>query len=164
MNSLETELVSMNSNLINGLYPNIEENKTEIFIYALCDRFLSHLSYNIEPKNKKKLKIKPIFLLLHVPKEKENHPRIQGIVASIYSYLSSICDLKIVLLDGKNYKNQIKFIEIINKISVIYEMKNKNKEEETKETKTKKSISFTKKDTNDVFIDEIFDSDKIFSI
>lgn len=86
----------------------IPRDPKEIFVYALCDRTLSMLNLEIDFENKDKAAIKPIFLLLHVPEEKENIPNIRRILYEIYSFLSLISDIRIVILDKANYNSQIR--------------------------------------------------------
>ena len=110
LESFEEDSKSIISNMINGLFPNLEDEE-QIFVYAFCDRTLSMLNYSIDFTNKNS--IKPIFLLLHVPKSKENIPNIEIIVTQMYAFLSLISNLKIIILDKNHYVNQIQFIENI---------------------------------------------------
>lgn len=83
-------------------------DQKEIFVYALCDRSLSMLNYEVDFIDKEKAAIKPIFLLLHVPEEKENLPNIRSILFQIYSFLSLVSDIRVVILDKTCYNSQIK--------------------------------------------------------
>lgn len=85
----------------------IEHASNEIFVYALCDKPLSMLNYEVDFNDKRKSSIKPIFLLLHVPKEKEKHPNIKTIIIQIYTFLSLICDIRIAVLDKYFYEIQV---------------------------------------------------------
>ena len=132
LNSLEKDLISINSKLIDTLYPPLDDdNKDDIYVYALSERNLCSLNYAVDMKNKKKSNIRPIFLLLHIPKGKENHPDIQRIVVSIYSFLSFISDFEIVLLNGKDYRNQFEMIELISSIQKSYSKREQRKSSST---------------------------------
>lgn len=71
--------------------------------------------------DKVKASIKPLFLLLHVPESKENNPKIKIIVHQIYSFLSLICDIKIMILNQNYYNEQIEFMKNIIKINQQYQ-------------------------------------------
>ena len=108
INSFEEDIISVNSNFINSLYPNLNLSN-EIFIYALCDKSLLSLNFKMDYSDKVKASIKPIFLLLHVPKSKENNPKIKIIVYQIYSFLSLICDIefmKNIIKINKQYQKE----------------------------------------------------------
>ncbi|KAK8876539.1 hypothetical protein M9Y10_006756 [Tritrichomonas musculus] len=121
INSFEEDAISVNSNFINSLYPNLNLSKDEIFIYALCDKSLLSLNFKMDYSDKVKASIKPLFLLLHVPESKENNPKIKIIVHQIYSFLSLICDIKIMILNQNYYNEQIEFMKNIIKINQQYQ-------------------------------------------
>lgn len=127
INSHENDSVSVVSKFIKHVFPDLDENenKEQIFVYGICDKSLSHFDYYIEQTdndtNQKQLsQNKPIFLLVHVPKTKQNHPNIKKILLQIYSFLSYICDIEIVILDKKYYTDQI---ELISKLNNLYSKK-----------------------------------------
>ena len=121
INSLESDVITINSKFINCLYPNFddeneeEENDKQIFVYSFCDNTLTMLNYVVDFNGKNKASIKPIFLSLHISKNKENLPNLDIIITQIYSFLFAICDLSIVVLDMNYYKqNQNSYISILN--------------------------------------------------
>lgn len=114
INSLEEDVKSIASKLINGPYPTLEENK--IYVYGFSDRNLSYLKYFVDLSDKEILNIRPIFLALHVPSNMINHSNISNIVIQIYSFLSFICDVKIVVLNNKYFNYQVKMTDCINKM------------------------------------------------
>ena len=137
---MKEDVISVNSNYINGLYPNLNLSKDEIFIYALCDKSLLSLNNKMDYSDKVKASIKPLFLLHHVPESKENNPKIKIIVYQIYSFLSLICDIKIMILN-QNYNNeQIEFMKNIIKINQQYQ-KESNSSDNSKNDLFSESIS-----------------------
>lgn len=109
-------------------YLNLDQD--QIFIYAICDKSVSNLNFIIDFSDKMKSAIKPIFLLLHLPKNKQKLPNISVIVSQIFLFLSFICDLKIVVLNKKKLIDQIEFIKCIqNKNFVFPEKLEKIREE-----------------------------------
>ncbi|KAK8889507.1 hypothetical protein M9Y10_034256 [Tritrichomonas musculus] len=134
IDSSENDLISLNSNLISHSYPNLNEN--EIFVYVLCGRTLSMLNFEIDYSDKDKSSIKPIFLLLHVPKEKENLPNIKRIIIQIYTFFSLISDLRITILNKMFFQMQmlttLTIFNIVDKnINEIVTKQNKETNEET---------------------------------
>lgn len=74
MNSFEQDSITMISKLIDDSYPKIDENDDQIFVYRFCDKSLSNLNSNLGFRDETKDLTKPLFLLLHVPKSKQNLP------------------------------------------------------------------------------------------
>lgn len=103
-NSLLNDVVNFNANYLSKKNPILDQNK--IIIYAL--------SHNYE---KSQDEIKPIFLLLNVPSGKENKDNITTVITQIYSYLYSISDIKIVLLNQDKVHQQIESTKNIDKIA-----------------------------------------------
>lgn len=116
LNSDVNDIIDICSNLIKNLYPNLSLEE-DIFVYALCDKSLAMLNYVIDFTDTLKASIKPIFLLLHIPKKKENLSNIQTIIVQIYSFLSSVCNLQVVVLNKKHYLDQINLLKTISKIN-----------------------------------------------
>lgn len=97
--------------------------------------------------NDEKIKINPIFLIFHVPESKQSLPDIKKIVFQIYSFLSYVSDIHVVVLNQKYYKCQIDAIESIhnmfskdnqeafskNKSSLSEKLMNEMHEEENEE-------------------------------
>ena len=117
--------ISLISNLINGFHPRVD-NEQDIFIYSLCNKTLSMLNFYIDFKNKRKSSIKPMFLLLHIPKAKESLPNIQNIVFEIYVFLSFVSDLEIVILNKNHYEDQIELIKSIKDTYKFFKGNNMN--------------------------------------
>lgn len=113
LNSNENEEISMCSQFIDGLFPELSDDS--IYVYALCDKTLLHLQYNLISKDDKTFlkqdNIKPIFLLLHIPPNKRNLPNISTIINQLYVFLSFICDIKIMILNRDNYLSQIELMK-----------------------------------------------------
>ena len=111
MNSNENDLISMNYHFINGKFPDLSsKDKTKIFIYGIVgDLFFKYLTFDFNDPTDEI--IKPLFLLLHVPKEKQNLPDIHRIVFQIYSFLSLKSDVNITLFSFLNhFDDQKQFI------------------------------------------------------
>lgn len=85
-------------------------------MYWFCDRNLPYLNFYVDFNDKGNFEIKPIFLLLHVSRNRQNRPETKKIIFQIYSYLSYICDIQIVVLNQKYYIDQIEITERINNI------------------------------------------------
>ncbi|KAK8844207.1 hypothetical protein M9Y10_024413 [Tritrichomonas musculus] len=116
-NSYENDLITLNSKLLLSLYPDLDDN--DIYVYALCDKSLSLLEYNINIQEET-MNIKPIFLLLHVPKSKQHIENIKMIVFKIYYFLSIVCDVEIVILNKEHYADQINLIKSMQNIKRSY--------------------------------------------
>ena len=116
-NSNETDLITLNSNLIQSQYPNIYDD--EIFVYALCDKPLAFLNYIIDMRNFQSNQ-KPIFLLLHIPEEKLKLKNIKIIIYQIYYFLSFICDIAVTVLNKKDFVYQLSLVENISTIKSKY--------------------------------------------
>lgn len=115
VNSYEKDEIPICSRIINGLYPDFEDN--EIFVYAICDKTLLYLQYKINLIDVgNKSDIKPIFLALHIPEKKKNLPNISTILMEISIFLSFICDSKIVILNNESYLSQIELVKELNSI------------------------------------------------
>lgn len=98
LNSMQNDLIELNSNFIKDKYPNLTEN--EIFVYALF-----HEGYRNSNN------AKPIFLLLHVP---QILPNIDLIIMQIYIYLFSISAIQIVIpSNGRAFYCQFEFTQFI---------------------------------------------------
>lgn len=69
--SNEDDVKALNSNFIYCKYPKLNDEE-QIFVYALSDKNLTILGLNMKniAINTEKNGIKPIFLLLHIPKSK----------------------------------------------------------------------------------------------
>lgn len=119
-NSSEKDLITLNSKLINCLFPKINECD-DIFVYALFGKSLALLKYNINFSDEMNCSKKPIFLLLHVPENKMKLNHISTIINQIYYFLSIICDIEIVVLNKDHCNSQISFIERIKNIKSSYE-------------------------------------------
>lgn len=116
-NSNEKDLISLNSRLISRFYPNLDDKN--IYVYALCDKSLSYLHYNITLSDDTS-RVKPVFLLLHVPKSKQNLNNIAKVVFHLYYFLSVICDIEITILNKNYYNCQIDMLRTINNIKKNY--------------------------------------------
>ena len=112
-NSNENESIAVNSKLINNIYPDLDDDN--IYVYGLCDKNLALLGYNIQIKEEFS-NIKPILLLLHVPKSKQKMKNIKSIILKIYYFLSIISDIEVVILNKHHYMDQIDLIKKINNI------------------------------------------------
>lgn len=115
-NSYEKEAITLTSRLIEYLPPDLDED--DIYVYGLLDKHLDLLQYEVTLSDEGS-QIKPIFLLLHVPKSKEKMTNIKIILYKIYNFLSIICDVEIVILN-KYFKEQINLIMNINNIKHSY--------------------------------------------
>ncbi|KAK8849332.1 hypothetical protein M9Y10_018704 [Tritrichomonas musculus] len=105
INSNENDSISLLSKLIICRPPQIDDDEDDqIFVYALSGKY----SYN---KSKD-----PVFLLLHVPRSKENQSSLFIILFQIYVFLSYISNLSICILDKNYYIKQIETIKIIDDI------------------------------------------------
>lgn len=104
------------------------QENNEIFVYALCEKSLLMLNYLIDFNSAEKGSIKPIFLLLHIPKSKSNLTSIRMIVTQIYSFLCTICDLEITILNKNFYLSQIELIRNILFINRFHDRKHNEKE------------------------------------
>lgn len=105
LDSNEEDLILLNSNFINGKYTNLD-NEKEIFVYAMIGSSFPNIIDQVYPSEEKRFKLVPIFLIIHVPKEKRNHPNINTIITQIYSLLSFISVARIVVLNKNNYETQ----------------------------------------------------------
>ena len=123
-NSNEEDLISINSNIINGSYPYLDDEN--IYVYALCSKSLSVLSFYVDFLSKEKSSIKPIFLLLHVPKNKRKLHNIKLIIYQIYAFLSFISDIEIVVLNKSYYNDQIELIRTVHNIKNSFQKLNEN--------------------------------------
>lgn len=109
------------------------------------------LNFNADFADKQKAAIKPIFLLLHVPKEKESLPNIQTILFEIYAFLSFISDIRVAILDKAYDNSQIHnmptlFNMVDNNINQLLET---NEEEENSDSDSYFSSSlFSDEDTD----------------
>ena len=111
LNSNEKDLIKVNSSLIKGVFPKLDDE--QIYVYALYGGLFHYSS-----KDDDKESAKPLFLLLHVPEEKENLPNIRTIVFQITNFIALLCDVKIVIFDKqKHMKDQLLFITDINEIT-----------------------------------------------
>ena len=77
----------ISSKLIYSPYPDLDENDQQIYIYGFCDKNYPYLDYYIELGDKNNFEIKPIFLLLHVPINRQKQPNTAQIILQIYSFL-----------------------------------------------------------------------------
>lgn len=118
----ESDLMQINSLFIKGMYPLLEAEEEEeeeidepIYVYPFCDKTLAEIYNDMHlPYTSEQEKIKPIFLLVHTPKKKENFYRIDVIMLRLYIFLSLISDLKVVAIYGKNtYFHQGSSVDII---------------------------------------------------
>lgn len=150
LESYEDDLISINCNLINGLYPKLDDDN--IFVYAFCDRALSMLNYTVDFINREKASIKPLFLLVHVPEEKRNLHNIDSILIHIYSFLSLISDLEIVVLNKNHFVEQIKFIETI--ISITKHAFDKSKQNSGNKLQINSPLLISNNSTKDFYLDE----------
>lgn len=105
-NSKEEDAISINSNFLIGQNPNLIDDE-QIFIYAFCEKNLTMLHINIDFSNQEKLSIKPIFLLLHIPKSKQDLPNLSTIIIQIYTFFFCISDLAIVIINEQLFYSQI---------------------------------------------------------
>lgn len=121
-NSYEDDLIALNSKLINTAFPDLDFDSDDIFVYPLCDRSLTMLNFYVDFNNNEKASIKPIFLLLHIPKNFENHPKLRLIVTQMYSFLSTVCDLEVTILNRNLYLEQVKYIKSIININECFEL------------------------------------------
>ena len=159
LNSFEEDCISIASKLITN--PNFLDSN-QIHVYGFCDKNLPFFS------NDEKIKINPIFLMLHVPESKQSLPDIKKIVFQIYSFLSYVSDIQVVVLNQKYYKCQIDAIESIhnmfskdnqeafskNKSSLSEKLMNEMHEEENEED----IFQSIDKDDDDVNEENIFQS------
>lgn len=113
-NSNEDDLIKINSYFIMGSYPILDQN--QIYIYPLCEKQLSKLNTTFDFSNQDKMFIKPIFLLLHVPKEKKKLPFLHTVISQLYIFLSKICDVSLCIYNESFIKYQI---EILNDILAV---------------------------------------------
>lgn len=109
--SYEKDIIDIATNFVETKYPVLDDDN--IFVYSLCDKSMNDLSYTRMTFASNTNNIKPIFLLLHVPKSKESLPNIKQIVIQIMSYLSFICDCEIVVLNKEHYIDQIEMTKNI---------------------------------------------------
>ena len=127
LESNEEDIILLNSKFINGKYPNLD-NEKEIFVYAIIGSSFPDILEKVYPseeeEEKKRCKIVPIFLIIHVPKEKRNHPNIKTIITQVYSLLSCISFARIVILNKNNYETQIQ------NMHSIFDLIDKNIEEQ----------------------------------
>lgn len=144
LNSFENDLVSLNSNLISFTFPHLSDD--DIYIYALLDKPLSLLEYEITFSSQEKQTIKPLFLLLHVPNREINN--INSIILKIYHFLSIISDVEIVILNKKYYNDQINLIKKLNNLKRSYSDAVKIKKNSTNEIDLLKSVSKINEDTD----------------
>lgn len=77
------------------------------------------LQYNIK-LTEEGMKVKPLFLLLHVPKRKQKIEKIKTIVFKIYYFLSIICDVEVIVLNKEHYNDQLDLLEIIDNTKSSY--------------------------------------------
>lgn len=111
-NSKEDDLENLVSKLINNSYPNLDDD--QIYVYGFCDKSLQSIAGDMTLSEENGTR-KPILLILHVPKAKENLPNIKTIIYQISTFLSFICDIEIIVLNKKHYINQInRVIEVEN--------------------------------------------------
>lgn len=100
------------------MHPELDDD--EIYVYGLSDKNLCLLEYNVI-LTQKKSQIKPIFLFLYVPKNKQSIENIKIIIYKIHYFLSFICDIEVVVLNKDHFNDQIDFIKSINNIKRSYE-------------------------------------------
>lgn len=136
-NSYENDLISLNSKLLLNLYPDLDDEY--IYVYALCDKSISLLDYNINLQEEMGF-IKPIFLLLHVPESKKHMDNIKAIIYKIYYFLSIVCDIEIDILNKEYYIDQINLIKSIENIKRSYK--------KTSQTKIERRNSILKRNIN----------------
>ncbi|KAK8887857.1 hypothetical protein M9Y10_038916 [Tritrichomonas musculus] len=138
LDSDENDSVSLCSNFTENSYPNIfNEYDDQIYVYALCGYLLF----------KDNEVIKPIFLNLHVPKKKMtplNQSDIMLIASKIYSFLSFICDIEIVILNENHFKDQVDFVKTLIKMKSSFYNKTTKIEEKT-DVKTQNNSFSSKK-------------------
>lgn len=115
LNSFENDLITLNSNLSSFNLPDLDDDN--IYIYALLDKPMSLLDYEIISLSLEK-NVKPLFLLLHVPNREIKN--IKSIIFKIYHFLSTICDVEIVILNKKYYNDQIDMIKKLNNLKRSY--------------------------------------------
>ena len=65
------------------------------------------LHINIDFNNQEKSAIKPIFLLLHIPKNRQKYPNLATIIIQMYAFLFCISDLAIIIVDEQFFYQQI---------------------------------------------------------
>lgn len=118
LNSNESELITLNSNLMDNLYPDLDDEN--IYVYALCDRLLSLLNFDINNLDVNSAQIIPVFLLLHVPENKKNLNDIRTILLKIYYFLSFICDIEISIFNKDHSNNQLDLLNLIYDIKSVY--------------------------------------------
>ena len=122
-NSDERDLIEISSKLSQFQFPELDDDN--IYVYALTDKALSLLSYQIN-YTKEYLHNKPIFLFLHVPDKYEalieKDDDIEFIIHKISYFLSLICDFEIVILNKEYYFDQLKFIKRIQNIHHSYDI------------------------------------------
>lgn len=117
LDSYENDVQLISSEMINSKLPIFDDQN--IYVYALCDKQLKYFQYYINDSQKYP-NCYPIFLSLHVPKEKQNLPNISEIVFSIYFYLSIICDINIIILNKEHYNDQIHLAKCLCDINNSY--------------------------------------------
>lgn len=107
-NSNEDDIITVNSYFIMGLYPPLDSN--QIFVYVLSERELSKINTTNDFSSQEKMITKPIFLILHIPKEKSKQPFIRKAISQLYIFFSSICDLSICIYNETYIKYQIELL------------------------------------------------------
>lgn len=149
-NSNEEDLTLITSVLIKHFYP--DTNIDLMYVYAICDRYLYEYNSTVEIDDKQ---IKPIILLLHVPWHKRNNENLISVVYKIYFFLTSICDIGVVILNKDYYIDQLSILEKLDLIELIYKTNH--------EQKTKKNEIIIGNDNDDEFSsdgDEDFEQEK----
>lgn len=134
-NSYEKNIISMMSNLIDTLYPDLDDD--DIYVYAISSRTLNFLNYDIESSDNGS-QIKPVFLILHV----QNTTRIENIKAildRIYMFLTMICDIEIVIFN-EYYHHQIDQINKLRQNYIELNEKEKNDDESNENKRIKDKI------------------------
>ena len=123
--SNEDDVKAINSNFIYGKYPKLNDEE-QIFVYALSDKNLTILGSNMKniAINTEKNGIKPIFLLLHIPKSKLNLPNLPIIILQIYIFLFYTSDLVIVIVNEDAFYYQIPLTKFVYSISQKYKLAN----------------------------------------
>lgn len=116
LNSFEKNEKSIVSKLINSNYPEFDQNDKNICVYGFSDRSLPLIKFYPDFEDKDNSNVNPIFLLLHVPPEKQNLEKTATVVAKIYSFLSYISDIQIVVLNKDFYIDQIEMTIGMNNI------------------------------------------------
>lgn len=152
LNSDKNDSISLASNLINGVHPKLVKEQ-DIFIYSLCDKSLALLDYYVDFESKWKSSIKPIFLLLHIPKSKEKLPNLEKIIFEIYSFLTIISDIEVVVLNKNYYEDQFSLMRNIKEI--INSFKSKFQEKKSSRSVLFSSSSSDDKDEEESENDEI---------